>query len=270
MAIARQTYTNDGGKTVNGIPVTSSGRAQTTGDAYRDKLRQATVSASQRSANDRGGMNGMFNPGTTYQKTSTGEVVNKPRTTGQGAQRVEAWRSANTPKTNDPPVYRGTSDSSDSGGGGGNYSYSGGSTDDIVSMIKNLLNEQKAQADQYYKTLYDQQIAQNKQAYESDRNQINTNYMRGQRYLNSMYGNSISGQGLSNRARNSQNWQSNLASARQNYTNNDATALSQYNMNKANTASQLAQGWYNYVLPVYTNRQQNEDDYAYRRYLASL
>jgi hypothetical protein len=41
-------------------------------------------------------------------------------------------------------------------------------------------------------------------------------------------------------------------------------------MNKANTASQLAQGWYNYVLPVYTNRQQNLDDYDYRKYLASL
>ena len=159
---------------------------------------------------------------------------------------------------------------SDGGGGYSAPSYSGSSSDDIVNQIKALLNEQKAQADQYYKTLYDQQVAQNKQAYESDRNQINTNYMRGQRYLNSIYGNNASGQGLSNRARNSQNWQSNLASARQNYTNNDATALSQYNMNKANTASQLAQGWYNYVLPVYTNRQQTLDDYDYRKYLASL
>lgn len=265
MAVRPNTYTNDGGRTVNGISTTKP----KTGDTYTDKLRQSAVNASQNTANQRSGMNGMFNPGTTYQKTSVGEVVNKPGTTGQGAQRVEAWRSANTPKANDTPYYGGGGGSSD-GGGGGNYSYSGGSTDDIVSMIKNLLNEQKAQADQYYKTLYDQTIAQNKQAYESDRDQINANYMRGQRYLNSIYGDNASGQGLSNRARNSQSWQSNLASARQNYTNNDATALSQYNMNKANTASQLAQGWYNYVLPVYTNRQQNEDDYAYRRYLASM
>ena len=148
-------------------------------------------------------------------------------------------------------------------------SYSGG-TDDIVNQIKSLLNEQKAQADKYYQTLYEQQIAQNKQAWEDNRNQINRNYMRGSRYLQNMYGDSISGQGLSNMARNYQNWQSNLASNRQNYTNNDATALSQLNMNKANTASTLAQGWYNYVLPVYTNRQQTLDDYDYRRYLASL
>ena len=272
MAVRPNTYANDGGgKTVNGIPVTSSGKAQTTGDAYRDKLRQATVNASQRSANDRGGMNGMFNPGTTHGTNSVGEVVNSRSTTGQGANRVEAWRSANTPSTNDTPVYRGTSDSSDSGGGGGgDYSYSGGSTDDIVNQIKDLLNQQKEQADAYYKTLYEQQTAQNKQAWENNRNQINRNFARGSRYLQNMYGDSTSGAGLSNRARNYQNWQSNLAENQRNYTNNDATALANYNMNKANTASQLAQGWYNYVLPVYTNRQQTLDDYDYRKYLASL
>ena len=272
MAVRPNTYANDGGgKTVNGIPVTSSGKAQTTGDAYRDKLRQATVNASQRSANDRGGMNGMFNPGTTHGTNSVGEVVNSRSTTGQGANRVEAWRSANTPSTNDTPVYRGTSDSSDSGGGGGgNYSYSSSSTDDIVDKIKALLEEQKAQADEYYKTQYEQSLSQNKQAWENNRNQINRNYARGDRYLRSMYGDAVSGQGLSNRVRNNANWQSNLATNQQNYTNNDATALANYNMNRANTASQLAQGWYNYVLPVYTNRQQNIDDYDYRRYLATL
>lgn len=174
-----------------------------------------------------------------------------------------------TPSNNTPS---GGGGNGGGGGGGGGYSapsYSGG-TDDIINQIKALLNEQKAQADKYYQTLYEQQIAQNKQAWEDNRNQINRNYMRGSRYLQNMYGDSISGQGLSNMARNYQNWQSNLANNRQNYTNNDATALSQLNMNKANTASTLAQGWYNYVLPVYTNRQQTLDDYDYRRYLASL
>ena len=155
---------------------------------------------------------------------------------------------------------------------GGEVSYSGGGTsgsDSVLDMIKNLLNEQKQKADEYYKTLYEQQIAKNKQDWESNRNQINRNFMRGNRYLNTIYGD-MTGSGLSNRARNSQNWQSNLASARQNYTNNDATALASYNSGLANNASTLAQGWYNYVLPIYTNRQQNEDDYAYRRYIANL
>ena len=148
-------------------------------------------------------------------------------------------------------------------------SYSGG-TDDIVNQIKSLLKEQQEQANKYYQTLYEQQVAKNNQDWEANRNQINKNFMRGRNYLNQLYGDSSTGPGISNQARNYQNWQSNLASARQNRTNNDATALSQLNMNKANTASQLAQGWYNYVLPVYTNRQQTLDDYDYRRYLASL
>lgn len=173
------------------------------------------------------------------------------------------------------PAPRPVAPRNDNGGGGnsgGGYSapsYSGG-TDDIVNQIKSLLKEQQEQANKYYQTLYEQQVAKNNQDWEADRNQINRNFMRGRNYLNQLYGDSSTGPGISNQARNYQNWQSNLASARQNRTNNDATALSQLNMNKANTASQLAQGWYNYVLPVYTNRQQTLDDYDYRRYLASL
>lgn len=241
-----------------------------TGDKYKDTLRQSAVSASQRDTTSRGGMNGMFNPGTVKSRNSVGEVVNSRSTTGQGANRVEAWRSANTGTTAPTTPYYGGGGGSSDGGGGGDYSYSGGSSDDIINKIKDLLNQQKEQADAYYKTLYEQQTAQNKQSWENNRNQINRNFARGSRYLQNMYGDSVSGQGLSNRARNYQNWQSNLAENQRNYTNNDATALANYNMNKANTASQLAQGWYNYVLPVYTNRQQNLDDYDYRKYLATL
>ena len=148
--------------------------------------------------------------------------------------------------------------------GGGSSGGGGGTSDDIVSMIKNLLNEQKQKADEYYKTLYEQQISQIGQQDEANRNQANLNYMRGNRYLNSLYGNGISGQGLSNRVRNNSNWQNNLASIRQNTANNKASALAQDNSGLANNASTLAQGWYNYVLPVYTNRQQWLDNLAYR------
>ena len=150
------------------------------------------------------------------------------------------------------------------------YSNGGSNSDDIVSKIKDLLNQQKEAADAYYKTLYEQQLSQNREAWESNRNQINKNYMRTNRYINNMYGDAVSGTGLSNRNRNYQNWNNNLTSNNQNRTNNDATALSSYNMGLANNASTLAQGWYNYVLPVYTNRQQNQDNYDYRRYLATL
>lgn len=148
--------------------------------------------------------------------------------------------------------------------GGGSSGGGGGTSDDIVNMIKNLLNEQKQKADEYYKTLYEQQLGQIKQADESQRNQANLDFMRGSRYLNSLYGNNISGQGLSNKVRNRSNYQNKLASIRQATANNNASALAQYNSGLANNASTLAQGWYNYVLPVYTNRQQWLDNLAYR------
>ena len=184
----------------------------------------------------------------------------------QTAKRVPDRLKPKAPEPETKYVYV----NNDNSGGGSEHSYSGPSSDDIINKIKSLLNEQKEQADKYYQTLYEQQIEKNRQGWEADRNQINKNYMRGRNYINQLYGDAITGPGITNQTRNNQNWQSNLASARQNYTNNDATALSQLNMNKANTASTLAQGWYNYVLPVYTNRQQTLDDYDYRRYLASL
>lgn len=170
--------------------------------------------------------------------------------------------------TNVTPT-RSSSSNSGTASNGSTYSPSG-SSDDIVSKIKSLLEEQKKAADEYYKTMYEQQVAQINQQAEANRNQANLNYMRGDRYLNSLYGNGITGQGLSNKARNNSNWQNNLTSIRQNQANNAATAKSNYNLNLANTASQLAQGWYNYVLPVYTNRQTQLDNLEYQKYLASL
>ena len=161
-----------------------------------------------------------------------------------------------------------------SGGGGDAEAYSSGgyhtTNDDIISKIKKLLEEQKKASDEYANTLYQQALAQNKEAYKSNQWQANKNYMRGDRYLQGLYGNGITGQGLSNRARNNSNWQNNLTSIRQNWTNNDASARASYNANLANNASTLAQGWYNYVLPVYTNRQTQLDNLDYRKYLASL
>ena len=191
----------------------------------------------------------------------TGRQAGTGSYTAYKQSKTETPKPTPTPTPTPAPSYSAPSYSAPS--------YSSGS-DDIVNQIKALLKAQQEQANKYYQTLYEQQIAQNKQDWEANRNQINKNYMRGRNYLNQLYGDAITGPGITNQTRNNQNWQSNLASARQNYTNNDATALSQLNMNKANTASTLAQGWYNYVLPVYTNRQQTLDDYDYRKYLASL
>ena len=156
-----------------------------------------------------------------------------------------------------------------SNGGGGTYTPSNGG-EDIIGKIKSLLEEQKRAADEYYKTMYEQQLSEINQQAENNRNSANLNYMRGDRYLRSMYGNNISGQGLSNRARNNSMWQNNLSSIRQNQANNQATAKSNYNTNLANSASQLAQGWYNYVLPYYSNEANQLRNIELQKYAMSL
>lgn len=163
-----------------------------------------------------------------------------------------------------------SSGGSSSGGSGGDYSYSGGGTDDIVNMIKSLLNEQKAAADKYYNTLYDQRLNQINQEIENNRNLINKEYKMAGRRNYAINGRSDTGANVTNQTRINQNWLSNLASNRQAGTNLRDSALAQRDMGLANNASTLAQGWYNYILPVYTNRQNTLDDYAYRRYLANL
>ena len=180
-------------------------------------------------------------------------------------------------KSKNDPEGPGSGYGSGSGAGGDYGYYDSGATapttsywEDIVKKIKGYLQEQYDQANKQSKTLYEQRLANNKQAYETDRNQSNLNFLRTQRYLNNQYGDAVSGMGLTNKARNYQNWNNNLSKIRTNYTNNDASALSDYNANLSNNAQTLAQGWYNYVLPIYTNRQQQLDDMEYRKYLASI
>lgn len=150
------------------------------------------------------------------------------------------------------------------------YSGGEGGQDDVLQMIKDLLNQQKTASDNMYKSQYEQALANNRQSMENNRNQINLNYAKGLRFIKGLYGDSLAGKGLSNIVHSNAKWQSDLASNRLSSANNDAIALNQYNAGLANNASTLAQGWYNYVMPIYTNRQQNTDDYAYRRYLATL
>lgn len=216
---------------------------------------------------------------TQYKNNRTGTVRygyddNHPRYGGvfyPGSSTAQSDLKNTYNSTTQPPRYSGGGGGSGSASGDGSGVWNAGGRqgqDDTLDKIKELLSEQEKKANDYYKTLYEQQIAQNKQGFESNRNQINLNYKRGERYINNQYGNGISGAGLTNRIRNNSNWVNNLTSNRQNYENNDATALASYNNNRANSASTLAQGWYNYVMPIYTNRQQSDDDYSYRRFLA--
>lgn len=131
--------------------------------------------------------------------------------------------------------------------------------DEILNQIKSLLNEQHSKAVDYYNTVYGQAKAQNRTNWENNRNQINLNAKRTDNFIRSMYGDAVSGTGLSNIARNRANQNNNLADNNKNYVNADASALASLNQNLSNAANTLAQGFYNFVLPTYESRQRFND-----------
>ena len=65
-----------------------------------------------------------------------------------------------------------------------------------------------------------------------------------------------------------------LAQNRQNTAGLKDSAMASRDLGKANAKNTLAQGWYNYILPVMTNWQNYNDSLAqeleYRKYLANL
>ena len=137
-----------------------------------------------------------------------------------------------------------------------------------------MLKEQEELSSKYYDTLYTQRMNEINTESENNRDLINKRYKQGERYLNDMYGKTDSGTNWTNRARNQQNWQSMLAQNRQNTAGLKDSAMASRDLGKANAKSTLAQGWYNYILPVMTNRQNYNDSLAqeleYRKYLANL
>lgn len=193
------------------------------------------------------------------QKTASGKVTD-----------TRNFSTASVPKT---------TTSSSSGGGGGGVVYvgdggggggGGGYENSILDQIKSLLKEQQEASKKYYETMYNQRMNEINTEADNNRNLINKNYKRGERYLNSMYGNTDSGTNWTNRARNNQNWLSQLAQNRENASGLRDSAAAQRDLGLSNAANTLAQGWYNYVMPVMTNRQNYSDSLAYRNYLANL
>ena len=132
--------------------------------------------------------------------------------------------------------------------------------DDIIEKIKALLTQQKTSADAYQKSLYEQALETARQSALNNQRQANRNYYAQNRRIGEMYGNDRSGMPMTQRFAAYSNLNNALAANDRDYANAKQTALTNYNSGLANNASTLAQGWYNYVLPVYTNRQQAIDN----------
>lgn len=144
--------------------------------------------------------------------------------------------------------------------------------DTYINKIKDLLSEQEKKMRDYYANQLDQEKASNQAEWEKNRNAINVNDARQMRWLKSMYGDAVSGTGLSNQARLKANTGNKLADNNLNLTNNNTASLGRYNQNISNAAATLAQAYNNYVVPTYESRQRYNDSLVndLQKYLMAL
>lgn len=194
----------------------------------------------------------------------------------------------NSTTSNNYPSNGSSSGGSDGGSSGGSYpeyssSYSSSAdysqeSNDILQTIMDLLKGQQEKAEQAYKAQLEDEYAKNEQLHRSNANQINLNRERATRYSRGLYGDS--GTNDTNNARIANAWASGHNENNRNLATNNSESLQRYNTNLSNAYNTLASGYSNFVLPVYTNRQQyldelkyrrdaNAQDYDYRKFLAS-
>ena len=238
-----------------------------------------------------------YSNGTTYAPKSTPVSYNEGKNyissmaTPQQVKKVYEQYGVipSTPKNEDIPRGRNTG-SAGTSTGGGDYSGSSSSSsssmsqaeqqkEDIVQKLKDLLAEQEKKAKEAYEAQLQEAYAKNKELWRSNADQINLNRARAERFSRNLYGEE-SGANNTNMARIGAGWASSHNQNNRNLASNDATALQNFNTNLSNAYNTLASGYSNFVLPVYTNRQNyldelqyrrdaNAMDYDYRRFLAN-
>ena len=135
--------------------------------------------------------------------------------------------------------------------------------DDLITMMRNLLDEQLKKSGEAYKAQLEEQYAKNKSLHRDNADQINLNKLRAERYSNNLYGNE-SGAGARNNTAINLGWMKSHNENNRNLATNDATALSNYNSNMANAYNTLASAYGNAILPIWTNDIQNQRELAYR------
>lgn len=156
-----------------------------------------------------------------------------------------------------------------SSGGGGDYG--GGSYDHIdTGEIERRLREEEENRKKQLAEWYEQEKTTNRNNYERTRNNMNSQYLTAERRLRNLYGNQITGKGLASRARNYSMWQNNTSNAMQDYMNNDSASLQKYNQNLADVARMNAQGWYNYVYPLWMQQYKYDQEMNFRKWMQQL
>lgn len=258
--------------TVNGIP---KNNPASTGNAYADALRSATVNGTR--------ANGAFNSGATTKNPVTGDNTT---VTGNSYNSWKNWEEANTKNTDNKKDY---------GKGGGvnppvqvpapapsgpsledlrrlhelgereteknkKKAQMQSEIDDLLAKIKARLGEGETRLNDYYKSLYEQALTNSKQTWEDARDAASRRMMRTDRYLKNLYGSNLSGSGLSNFSRNYTQWNNSLNALQRERNMRDAESLGTYNKNLGEVANYYSNALDNYVLPVYTNRLNNLEE----------
>ena len=278
----RPTYTSDGGG-----GGTTKKNTSTNTNPYGNNTGVYGSQYGGASAGNTGSNMGLY--GSQYGGASQNNKSNSSsssKSSGQGFKPTVVNNRVTTGKNNPTPVVPGTSgngngggskSSSASSGGGSGYTITGpantgttSSTDDVLKKIRAYLEEQYNKANEYQATLRDQGYAEAEKNATENRERANLAYKQADRRISNMYGNDISGAGLSNISRNSTNWANNLNNINRDYATARQSVLANYNNALSNNASTLANGWYNYILPIYTNREINANDLDYRKYIANL
>lgn len=120
-----------------------------------------------------------------------------------------------------------------SSGYNSNDNSSNGDYYDRASELRSQWESYWKDLQNYFKALYDKELATNRNEFDSARNQANVKRARNERALRGMLG-PDSGRGISLLAGNNNTWANTIGALRNNLASANSTSLANYNMNLAN------------------------------------
>ncbi len=163
-----------------------------------------------------------YNPRSTYgvnpSNQSSASLARKAvMASADQTKKLNSW----TPSTND------------TGSVGGSTATTASSSYDRGSALRSQWDSYWNDLQNYFKALYDKELATNRNEFDSARNQANVKKARNERALRAMLG-PDSGRGVSLLAGNNNTWANTIGALRNNLASANSTSLANYNYNLAN------------------------------------
>lgn len=219
------------------------------GYTYRGNKLNTSSNTGNQIINEGATGSSLNNPAQSYQNLVN--MGRSPRDYGYGA-----------PSTNPP-----AGDPSGGTGGGGNTSGGGNDSksawEDAYKKYIESLQKTRDEALAYRKGLYEQALANNGQYYKDEQRLANREYYTRNRKLAQMYGNDLTGPGLSNRYASSALLTNALTNAKNRQNTANRSAESEYHNALSNIQNAYAQGMYN----AYGTEYGIDRNIEYQKYL---